>query len=156
MTTTAFERFVRQNQTKALRVALRLTFGDIDAAKDAVQEAFLKLWRGRESLKDTNLEGYLMRAVLSCARDAARRTRAVVALDESLPVVPVSNTASAVQAALATLSENHREVVILAHYEGWTHAEIAALLQIPPGTVASRLHHALRHLKALLLENPDD
>ncbi len=153
-----FEAFVRAQQARALRLGVRLTFGDSAAAQDAVQEAFLRLWRCREQLQDTNLEAYLYRALLSCARDANRGAPPTVPLDEKLSLSPVresSDTGLIVRDALAQLSDDQREVIILSHYEGWTQAEIARLLQIPPGTVASRLHHATRKLRVLLTDAED-
>lgn len=157
-TTAHFEAFVRTHQARALRLAIRLTFGDSGAAQDAVQEAFLKLWRCRESLTDTHLEAYLWRIVLSCARDAARRIRPTVALDEKLPwcETPDAGKGLVVRQALAALPDDQREVIILSHYEGWTQAEIAQMLNIPPGTVASRLHHALRKLRILLTDAEEE
>ena len=157
-TLTDFEAFVRAQQARALRVGVRLTFGDSAAAQDAVQEAFLRLWRCREQLQDTNLEAYLYRTLLSCARDAVRRTRPTVPLDEKLPCGALRtspDTGLIVRDALAQLSDDQREVIILSHYEGWTQAEIARLLQVPPGTVASRLHHATRKLRVLLTDAED-
>lgn len=153
-----FEAFVRAQQVRALRFGVRLTFGDSAAAQDAVQEAFLRLWRCRETLQETNLEAYLYRSLLSCARDANRRLRPTVPLDEKLALSPQRespDTGLVVRDALAQLPDDQREVVILSHYEGWTQAEIAELLQIPPGTVASRLHHAVRKLRVLLTD-PED
>lgn len=151
----AFEHFVRTHQERALRLALRLTFGNHEAAQDAAQEAFLRLWRCRESLEEVNLEGYLWRALLSCARDAYRRVRPTVPLDERLPWRESPDTGLVVREALARLPDDQREVVILSHYEGWTQAEIAQLLQIPAGTVASRLHHAHKRLRAFLTESEE-
>ncbi|MBB6053095.1 RNA polymerase sigma factor [Armatimonas rosea] len=153
-----FEAFVRAHQARALRIGVRLAFGDAAAAQDAVQEAFLRLWRCREQLEASNLEAYLYRTVLSCARDANRRLRPTVPLDEKLALSPrheSPDTGLMVRDALAQLPDDQREVVILSHYEGWTQAEIAELLQIPPGTVASRLHHALRKLRVLLTDAED-
>jgi RNA polymerase sigma-70 factor, ECF subfamily len=153
-----FESFVKAHQVRALRIGVRLTFGDAAAAQDALQEAFLRLWRCREQLQETNLEAYLYRALLSCARDANRRLHPTVPLDEKLSLRPLRDspdTGLVVRAALAQLPDEQREAIILSHYEGWTQAEIAQLLQIPPGTVASRLHHAHRKLRVLLTDSED-
>jgi RNA polymerase sigma-70 factor, ECF subfamily len=151
-----FEAFVRAQQARALRLGVRLTFGDVSAAQDAVQDAFLRLWRCRESLADTNLEAYLYRALLSCARDANRRNPPTVPLDEKLPWRESPDTGLLVRDALAQLPDEQREAIILAHYEGWTQAEIAQMLQIPAGTVASRLHHAIKKLRVLLTDPEDN
>ena len=110
-----FEAFVRAHQIRALRIGVRLTFGDSAAAQDAVQEAFLRLWRCREQLEEVNLEAYLYRALLSCARDAARRTRPTVPLDEKLPCGALRtspDTGLIVRDALAQLSGDQHEVII--------------------------------------------
>lgn len=58
----------------------------------------------------------------------------------------------AIEEALQQLSENQRAVIILAYYEDATQEEIAQILQIPIGTVKSRLHHAMKSLKQILKE----
>lgn len=55
-----------------------------------------------------------------------------------------------VRFALQKLKEDHRAVIILSYYQRLTHEEIADVLAIPIGTVKSRLHHAIQHLKKLL------
>ena len=57
-----------------------------------------------------------------------------------------------ISTALAELSEDHRAVIRRAYYQGWTTGQIAADLQIPEGTVKSRLHYAVRALRLGLQE----
>ncbi|MDW0111183.1 RNA polymerase sigma factor [Sporosarcina aquimarina] len=59
----------------------------------------------------------------------------------------------AVQKALDTLSDPHRAVILLAYYEDMAQGDIAQILDIPVGTVKSRLHHAIQQLKSRLKED---
>ncbi len=79
-----------------------------------------------------------------------------------MPLAAVENSAGAgsphgglaarqaVQDALAQLDSEHRAVVVLHELEGYKYREIAAILECPVGTVRSRLHYAMRRLRALL------
>lgn len=58
-----------------------------------------------------------------------------------------------IQSAINELSENHRAVILLAYYEDATQEEISKILNIPVGTVKSRLYHAMKHLKQSLKED---
>lgn len=139
---------------------LRSLLRDADLARDVTHETFLKLRAVIER------EGRLRPAyVFAAARNAAlshlRRTktqrRHVVPLDPETRDVPDSATPaseldraelrSALDAALATLDETHRSVFLLSEVEGLRYEEIAAVLDVPPGTVASRKHHATLELR---------
>jgi len=143
------------------RYVARLT-GDRDRAADVVQETLLRAW-----LHDIADDGRPVRAWLyTVARhlvvDEARSARA---RNESATAEP-PETASTIEPdrvdalfdallvgdALAGLSIEHRAVVVRAYYRRQSVAEIAAELEIPPGTVKSRLHYGLRALRLALQE----
>jgi RNA polymerase sigma-70 factor, ECF subfamily len=125
-------------------------------ADDVVSEVFLAAWRRVDELPRDSLPWLLniARGVMSNRRRADDRWRALVArlshergragagqvLDVDLGVFE----------ALATLSETDRELVLLVAWEGLTREQIAAVLGIPRGTVAVRLHRARRRFARAL------
>jgi RNA polymerase sigma-70 factor (ECF subfamily) len=136
--------------------------GDDDDATDAVQDAFVKAYRSLAQLQQGHSFGPWFRSILrnrciDILRSPARRDR--VSLDDvtfaqrswTQPVGTVAlereQHAAAVTAALAQLTPEHRQILVLKEIEEMSYAEIASAMSIPPGTVASRLHfarHALR------------
>jgi RNA polymerase sigma-70 factor (ECF subfamily) len=128
-------------------------------AEDAVQEASLKAWRDLPRLRDVDrFDAWLRRLVVHACIDLLRRQRRrpVEAAFEPMtePSTPDASTAIADHDALARafsrLSPEHRAVVVLSQYDGLSTSEVASVLGIPSGTVKSRLHHALRALRAAL------
>ena len=127
--------------------ALRLVNGDRQRAEDLVQETLLRAW--------------LFTTARNLAIDAWRRrsVRVGEVITDELPEAPeaVDETDRAVEAwtvaeALGRLSAAHREVLVECFYRGRSVAEAAARLGIPPGTVKSRAHYALRALRLALEE----
>ena len=74
----------------------------------------------------------------------------------SCPATARSSGAGALHRAIATLPAGQREVLVLRYLEGLGEREVAEAAGIPPGTVKSRLHHALRNLRARLLPACDE
>ncbi|MBV9852025.1 MAG: RNA polymerase sigma factor [Armatimonadetes bacterium] len=156
----AFERLVRTYQPRLLRFAMRLLGGDADAAQDAALEALLRLWRVRERWRPCggSLEGFLLRAVRNICLDHARAAHPTERLQGEVPQGgddPAEQSqkqalAEAIREAVRTLSEPQRTVFILSQYEGLSYAEIAAILECPVGTVASRKHLATETLRRRL------
>ena len=141
--------------------ALRLTSGDAARAQDAVQESLLRAWRHPEVLDPArgSARGWLLRTVRNVLIDEwrARRSRPEVVTDQ-VPDVPGPDTAdTAIQSwlvadALKRLAPAHRDVLVECFYRGATVVEAAERLGVPPGTVKSRTHYALRALKLILQE----
>ena len=128
------------------------------AAEDAVQDALVKAWREIRGLRDPGaFDAWLHRLLVNACRDHARRAsrRPVVTL-ESLPMErpAVTDDLSAfvdrdeLERAFLDLSVEHRAVLVLTHYVGLPASEVARILRIPPGTVASRLHYGTRSMRA--------
>lgn len=158
--TRAFGRLVRTHQARLVRFAARL-LGDREAAEDAAQEAFLRLWRARERYQPKgNLGGYLLCVVRSVCLDHLRARRPTASLDRDCPLdIPSERTADRCEAravaeaarrAVLSLPEPQREVFILSHYEGLSYREIAETLGCPLGTVASRKALAVETLRRRL------
>lgn len=156
---TAFRSLVCREQDRLVRVAMR-TLGDRESALDSAQEAFIRLWRARETL-DPHLpvEAFLLRTLRNYCIDQSRGSRpapSAIREDEpSLEALPeeISENrilADAVREAVLCLPEQQRSVFILNHYEGLSYAEVGRLLECPVGTVASRKQAAVFALRRKL------
>ena len=133
-----------------------LTNGDRAQAQDVVQETMLRAWRNPQVLAQTSgsARGWLFtvakRIVIDDWRTARSRRERVT---EILPERPVPDATEhavdrhLVVAALRTLSPEHRAVLLECYFRGSSVAEAAEALGIPPGTVKSRTHYALRALR---------
>jgi RNA polymerase sigma-70 factor, ECF subfamily len=131
-------------------------------AEDVVQEAFLRFWRSRHRAAEPL--AYLYTCVKRCAlewhRGRSRRTRREETaarpegLDATLFTGPMEQgeRRAAVETALAQLPAEQREVVVLKVWGGLTFPQVAAALDIPANTAASRYRYALARLRGLLAE----
>lgn len=143
------------------RVALRLT-GDAAAAEDLVQETMLRAWRAWGSFRPgSNARAWLVTILRNQFINAWRaRQRAPQQVDvEAIPELPdvgdpdpegrffAGLVDDEVLAALDALPPDFREVVVLSDLEGLPYAEVAEALDIPVGTVKSRLFRARRILQ---------
>ena len=161
----AFEPLVRKYEGEALALAEAM-LADRDDAADAVQDAFIRAYRGLGRLTEGSSFGPWFRAILRnlCLdrlRAPARRRRVDLADSEGTIELRVEPTggdvleraelAAEVQRALRRISDEHRVILVLKEMQGMSYAEIARELSIPPGTVASRLYHARSALKQALL-----
>lgn len=133
-------------------IAFRLT-GNDDDAQDLVQEVLLRVRRGLITYRPGSMEGWLSRITTNAFLDEARRRarRPVIALpadpDRVVPsVAPADEIAAAsalsdeIQAALDELPDDYRMAVVLCDVAGLSYAQIGETLQIPVGTVRSRIH----------------
>ena len=148
------EALFRAHWPRAYRAAY-LVVHDAAAAEDIAQEAFLAAVRSLDRFDRRRPFGpWLHRIVVNRAIDwgRARALRAEVGLAESLtgedarPAAPGDDLLR----ALAALSPEHRAVIVLRHLLEYTPGEIAALLDLPRGTVNSRLRRGLDQLKERL------
>ncbi|KWX25815.1 sigma-70 family RNA polymerase sigma factor [Mycolicibacterium wolinskyi] len=147
------------------RYALRLT-GDRARAEDVVQETLLRAWRHPDVTADTDrsARAWLFTVARNMIIDERRSARfrnetgvpdpeQVADHHQAAPdQVDTALDRLLLSTALSQLSEEHRAVIRRAYYQGWTTGQIASDLQIPEGTVKSRLHYAVRALKLNLQE----
>jgi RNA polymerase sigma-70 factor, ECF subfamily len=141
--------------------ALRLTGGDRKRAEDLVQETLLRAWRDPEALDPTSgsVRSWLFGTARDLAVGAGRRSarRAEIVADEFSEHVISDETDRMLQSwlvaeAVSRLSDSHREVLVECFYGGMSVSEAAETLKVPPGTVKSRTHYALRALRLALEE----
>jgi RNA polymerase sigma-70 factor, ECF subfamily len=153
----AFSELVRRHQRRAYAVARSIVTNHEDA-EDAVQEAFLHAYKAIDRfLPDQAFGAWLHRIVANAALDATRR-RKVRDADELPETVssPFRDPAEGselrrrLKEALDTLPERQRSVIVLHDVEGYKHAEIGKMLDIPEGTARSDLHYARSHLRRIL------
>jgi RNA polymerase sigma-70 factor (ECF subfamily) len=156
------EALFREHWPRAHRAAF-LVVRDAAAAEDIAQEAFLSAIRSLERFDRRRPFGpWLHRIVVNRAIDwaRARALRAEVggdALEEQEALAHASSTPYSEQmwAALGALSPEHRAVIVLRHLLEYTPGEIARLLDLPRGTVNSRLRRGLDRLRRELPEDLD-
>ena len=167
----AFRVLVERYQGRAYRLATRL-LGDPEQARDAVQEGFLKAYGSLGRFEGrSGFYTWLYRLVFNLCIDMKRRDRSSrhVEWDDEVAGdaapgsdAPVATDPSAelgrgelreaLAQAVARLPEDARRTLLLREVDGLSYAEIAEALGIPKGTVMSRLHHARRRVRQLLIE----
>ena len=155
----AYELLARGSVQRLYATAHRIV-RDVDRADDAVQQTLVAMWRELPSLRDLDrFEAWTYRLVVRFCLVESRRSRRTgvreIEIDEMLPArsdaYADSDLRDQLDRALGELSPDHRAVVVLHHYAGLQLGEIADILGVPYGTVGSRLHHALRALRAAVV-----
>lgn len=163
----AYGRLVMTYAAIARRVAFGV-LGNWDEADDVVQDAALAGWQAIDRFDTARaFRPWFLRIVSNAALDQLRRrkVRDNESLDDSIPsrsagpdlVTDRTMLRARLEAAMALLPERHRVAVMLFDGEGYSHAEIATVLQVPEGTVRSYVFHARRALRkslAALKEEP--
>jgi RNA polymerase sigma-70 factor (ECF subfamily) len=152
-----FAGLVRLHQRRAYIVARSIVMTHEDA-EDAVQEGFLRAHQALDRFDSAQAFGaWLNRIVANAALDLARRrkVRHAEELSESIPATfrdPAEGgeLRERLKAALEQLPDRARAVIVMHDIEGFTHAEIGEMLNIPGGTARSDLHHARQKLRVLL------
>jgi len=154
----AFEALVRATGDRCVGIAYRI-LRDLDLAEDAVQTAYVIAWRELRSLREPDrFEPWLHRILTRACYDEARRSRRFAANVRALPVessFAPEDVLSVIDRdqldrGIRSLSVEQRAVLVFHHYLGLTLAEVADRLDIPIGTVKSRLHYATNALRAAL------
>lgn len=171
--TSAFAAIVERHQRRLLGLLMHAS-GDAELAEDIAQEAFarayhkLKLFSGESQFytwlariamnllfsdrRRKRLENQTQRAALDEALDSQgfANRQAEAAPDQQMQL---SETQQYVRQAIAMLDEERRAVVLLRDFDGMDYAAIAETLEIPVGTVRSRLHRARQELRSILQQN---
>ncbi|KAA0024995.1 sigma-70 family RNA polymerase sigma factor [Antrihabitans cavernicola] len=135
--------------------------GDPGRAEDIVQETLLRAWQRPNVLDQstTSARAWLFTVARNLAFDEHRsaRSRREFGTDAPPEVQTPDQTDRALDSwliadALATLSNDHREVIVHSYYRGLSTHQIADELEIPEGTVKSRMHYGMRALRLALQE----
>ncbi len=143
----------------SLHSVARRILRDTTLAQDATQQALLEAWRNLPRLRDPDrFEAWAYRLLVNACHAEARRERRQSGNLRLLPhdEPSVSDSAShfanreQLDHAFRRLSVEHRTVVVLVHYLGFTHAEAAESMGTPVGTARSRLHYALESMRAAI------
>lgn len=150
----AFERLTDQRLLRAYRLATLIMRRDGDA-QDAVHDAAVIAWTRFDELRDqSRFDAWFDRIVVNECRQRLRRTSVrQLSMDGALGAATADGASGraeqdALRRALDRLKPEHRAVVVLRHLEDLSIAEIAARTGEREGTVKSRLHYALRELRA--------
>ena len=150
----AFSSLVRDVGRRLYGIALRVTRDPV-IADDSIQEALILAWRDLPALRDpTRFEAWLTRIVVRrCYRELRDRRRPEMAWDdEGIAGDPAASLADRdqLERGFRTLTADHRAVLVLRYYAGLEPGEIADVLELPPGTVRSRLHYGISALRSAL------
>jgi RNA polymerase sigma-70 factor (ECF subfamily) len=154
----AFGLIAAEIATRFLAVSRRI-LRDIDLAEDATQQALVAIWRELPQLRDpARFDAWSYRVLVRACYTEGRRSRA---WSSNLRILPADEPAAPggfdeiiyrdqLETAIRRLSVDHRTVLVLHHYADIPLERVAQILEIPLGTVNSRLHHAMRAMRAAL------
>jgi RNA polymerase sigma-70 factor (ECF subfamily) len=132
---------------------------DVDLAEDATQQAVVAIWRDLPQLRDpARFDAWSYRLLVRACYAEARRTRK---WSPNLRILPADEPSESggldaivyrdqLERAIRRLSVDHRTALVLHYYADLPVDRIAQILEIPVGTVHSRLHHAMRAMRAAL------
>lgn len=159
----ALETFYDRHRVLAYSLALR-TLGNPSDAEDVVQESFVNVWRSAGTYRPdrSNPRSWLLSIVHHRSIDKLRGRQSrvqSVALEAEMEIADSTDvwqevsgnlTGEDVKHALQQLPVEQRETIELAYFKGYTHSQIAQLMNIPLGTVKGRMRIGLHKLKSLL------
>ena len=144
-----YDRYKKAMYTLAYRIT-----GDFDDANDVLQDAFLDVFRHLDQFRGEATLGAWIKQIV--VRKSTKKKKLVVwqnvddYLDESIDWGDDVINASHLETAILSLPDGFRTIFVLAEVEGYTHKEIAAMLQVSEGTSKSQLFHAKRKLRTML------
>ena len=154
----AFGLIAAELATRFLAVSRRI-LRDVDLAEDATQQALVSIWRELPQLRDlARFDAWSYRVLVNACYNEARRTRHWT---PNLRVLPADEPADfgdfdtidhrdQLERAIRRLSVDHRTVLVMHYYADIPVDRVAQILEIPVGTVSSRLHHAMRAMRAAI------
>ena len=157
----AYGELVRRHHPGVLSAVYRMC-GDVQLAEDAAQDAFIQAWLHLSDFRPgTSLRNWLYRIAVNASLDDIRRAPAETGVDIENLAMPdprlgpeaaftQKERSLIVQQAIVSLPRASRSVLVLREYCGLSYQEIATALDIPLGTVMSRLNYARENLKHLL------
>lgn len=158
----AYQTLMRRHEDRIFSLALRMT-GDRGDALDATQETFISAFRRASKFRgEASFATWLYRIGINSSKDVLRRRQRRPEPVEELEETPSSDRVEDqainrvdVAAALATLPEEYRDAVTMYDIAGFAYEEIARALDVPVGTVKSRISRGRRQLADILEQRPD-
>lgn len=152
-----FTQLALAQQRRMYRIAVSYTASSADA-EDAMQEALLRAWDKRDSLRDESLFAtWLTRILINECKSLLRKRRkqfAVPALP-NLSTPPEDERAAQVRQTLFAMPERYRVPLVLNLLEGYTMQGISEMLRLPLGTVKTRIARGKKQLKEEVLNNEE-
>jgi len=151
----AFGRLYQEVALDLYRMAL-YTLGNPQDAEDAVAETFLEAWKGIHNLRDAaSFRQWMMRILsIRCKRRVGKliQEKGNIDIEDYLEegVPDTGGPRAKVRDAMARLAPEERQIVLLNVLQGYTMREIAGMLDLPQGTVSSKLHRTLKKLRRML------
>jgi RNA polymerase sigma-70 factor (ECF subfamily) len=154
------ERLYVKLERRVYNVVFRWVWSAEDA-HEIVQEAFARLWSMRGRVRPETVEPLVYRIALNLARNRRRwqRLRVFLGIRGHADPAPAAEArlsdeqrSHRVRAAVEALPQHQRDVILLTQFSELSYREVAEILNIPEGTVASRRNHALRALREVLEE----
>jgi RNA polymerase sigma-70 factor (ECF subfamily) len=159
----SYEALVRRYMGDAFHVAYGFV-GNAEYARDLSQEAFIKAYRARARFDESRpFYPWLYRILKNLCLNFVTRGRTHVSIDDENGVREIASPAPTalddmesderrrlVRAAIDRLSDDHREIIVLKNFKEHSYREIAEILDIPIGTVMSRLFYARQSLRRLI------
>lgn len=167
----SFEQLIAKYEKNAFAMALRY-LGNYDDASDVTQEALIKVYRNISKFRfESSFTTWLYRIVINTSKDflKKRAREKNISIEDNQLDFPVESekgtpeklaeseeVKSEVHKALDNINENYRLAIVLKDIQGFTYDEISNILEIPIGTVRSRISRGRGELKKeLLRQNPD-
>jgi RNA polymerase sigma-70 factor (ECF subfamily) len=172
----SFEMLVEKHQKRIFNIALRVIGNHADAA-DLAQNALIRIYKSIGNFKEeSSLSTWIYRITMNVCFDELRRrkNRKLISIEQEIQLddgdvkrqleseSPQPSEAaekkelkSIVRNAIEQLSDEHKEVIILRDLQAFSYDEIASILDLPVGTVKSRINRARSALKKILTENKE-
>lgn len=157
-----FARLYDQYATDVLRVCY-FYLSDREKAEDVCQDVFVRLMTTHPVLQPGREKSWLLKVALNRCRDLWRGTwlKRVILGGPTFELIPAPDEFSrrddqqAMMAAINQLPATFKEVILLHYYQGMNIAEIAQMLELPEGTISSRLSRGRKKLESILLKGGD-
>lgn len=152
----ALESLAARYEPLLLGLATGLLFRDENTARDAVQDCWVRVIRSASGFRgECSVRTWLYRIVINRCNDLrAKRPLTATSDPEFHPEPPETENLESLRKAVESLAPDHRLLLLLCYHSGLTHPQVADVLDVPEGTVKSRLHAALESLRRMLAENP--
>lgn len=157
-----FARLYDQYATDVLRVCY-FCLSDREKAEDVCQDVFVRLMTTHPLLQPGREKSWLLKVALNRCRDLWRGAwlKRVILGGPTFELIPAPDEFSrrddqqAMMAAINQLPATFKEVILLHYYQGMNIAEIAQMLELPEGTISSRLSRGRKKLESILLKGGD-